>query len=132
MKFSTIMIVILASVIAHSANASTYYRWVDKNGSTHYTKTPPPKGAKLIGKTETYAVPVYKNSPQNTYTNVVNEPSAPVYSTPVQSTPKNLAMTSSNYVPPVSAPSHIPATPSVQQGYRPAGGGVAPAVIEVE
>ena len=27
-------------------HAQQYYKWVDANGSTHYTTTPPPKGAK--------------------------------------------------------------------------------------
>lgn len=59
MKLSTILVAVVATVATHSAMASDFYRWVDKNGTTHYTKTPPPKGAKVVGKTETYAVPVY-------------------------------------------------------------------------
>ncbi len=34
--------------------AKDYYKWVDANGSTHYTTTPPPKSAKKKGKVETY------------------------------------------------------------------------------
>lgn len=39
-----------------SANvmAKQYYKWVDANGSTHYTATPPPKNAKKQGKVDTY------------------------------------------------------------------------------
>lgn len=36
--------------------ASEFYKWVDANGSTHYTKTPPPKNAKKKGKVETFGV----------------------------------------------------------------------------
>ena len=41
--------------------AKTYYKWVDSQGSTHYTTTPPPKTAKKKGKVDTYG---WKNSPQ--------------------------------------------------------------------
>ena len=30
--------------------AKTYYKWVDSQGSTHYTTTPPPKTAKKKGE----------------------------------------------------------------------------------
>lgn len=40
--------------------AKTYYKWVDSQGSTHYTTTPPPKTAKKKGKVDTYG---WKNSP---------------------------------------------------------------------
>ena len=40
--------------------AKTYYKWVDNQGSTHYTTTPPPKTAKKKGKVDTYG---WKNSP---------------------------------------------------------------------
>ena len=39
----------------------TDYKWVDSQGSTHYTTTPPPKTAKKKGKVDTYG---WKNSPQ--------------------------------------------------------------------
>lgn len=41
--------------------AKTYYKWVDNQGSTHYTTTPPPKAAKKQGKIDTYG---WNNSPQ--------------------------------------------------------------------
>ncbi|MDR2250490.1 DUF4124 domain-containing protein [Acinetobacter sp.] len=34
--------------------AQQYYKWMDKSGSTHYTTTPPPKGAKHLNKVSTY------------------------------------------------------------------------------
>ncbi len=37
-----------------SSFAKQYYKWVDRNGSTHYTTTPPPKSAIKKGKVETY------------------------------------------------------------------------------
>lgn len=42
------------SVVSGQSFADTYYKWVGKDGSTHYTLTPPPKGAKALGKMETY------------------------------------------------------------------------------
>lgn len=47
----------LGSMVFLNANqtfAKEYYKWVDSNGSTHYTSTPPPKSAKNKGKVETY------------------------------------------------------------------------------
>ncbi|TCB78891.1 DUF4124 domain-containing protein [Acinetobacter sp. ANC 4173] len=37
-----------------SVSAKDYYKWVDANGSTHYTTTPPPKSAQKKGKIQTY------------------------------------------------------------------------------
>lgn len=34
--------------------AKDYYKWVDANGSTHYTTTPPPKSVQKKGKVQTY------------------------------------------------------------------------------
>lgn len=42
-----------------AVSAKQYYKWVDANGSTHYTTTPPPKTAKKKGKVDTYG---WKNS----------------------------------------------------------------------
>lgn len=36
--------------IASHSHAQHFYKWVDKNGSTHYTLTPPPKNAKKQGR----------------------------------------------------------------------------------
>lgn len=41
-------------LITSFTNAQTYYKWTDASGSTHYTKTPPPKNSKHKGKVETY------------------------------------------------------------------------------
>ena len=56
----------LCSVVAlASANvmAKQYYKWVDANGSTQYTTTPPPKNAKKHGKVDTYG---WRNSAPTT------------------------------------------------------------------
>ena len=46
--------------------AKTYYKWVDSQGSTHYTTTPPPKGAKHLNKVSTYgSQPLLKNPTSN-------------------------------------------------------------------
>lgn len=36
--------------LASHGHAQHFYKWVDKNGSTHYTLTPPPKNAKKQGR----------------------------------------------------------------------------------
>lgn len=37
-------------VLAQSASAETFYKWVDKAGSTHYTQTPPGKNSAKSAK----------------------------------------------------------------------------------
>ena len=64
---STSLILIFAT---SSVSAKQYYKWVDANGSTHYTTTPPPKTAKKKGKVDTYG---WRNS-------------APTVATPANST----------------------------------------------
>lgn len=52
------MSLVLLSSVAFTTNtlyAQSYYKWIDAQGSTHYTKTPPPKGAKKQGKVDTYS-----------------------------------------------------------------------------
>lgn len=41
---------LIALLLSQTATASTYYKWVDASGSTHYTETPPPKGLKSHSK----------------------------------------------------------------------------------
>ncbi|MFX4309462.1 DUF4124 domain-containing protein [Acinetobacter soli] len=52
------MSLVLLSSVAFTTNtlyAQSYYKWIDAQGSTHYTKTPPPKGARKQGKVDTYS-----------------------------------------------------------------------------
>ncbi|MFW1774536.1 DUF4124 domain-containing protein [Acinetobacter seifertii] len=50
-------------VCSSQSQAEQYYKWVDKSGSTHYTTTPPPKGAKHLNTVSTYGTqPPVKNS----------------------------------------------------------------------
>ena len=50
-------------VCSTQSQAEQYYKWVDQSGSTHYTTTPPPKGAKHLNKVSTYGTqPSVKNS----------------------------------------------------------------------
>lgn len=48
-------VMILSSFMSCALQAQPYYKWIDAKGSTHYTLTPPPKGAKKQGKVETYS-----------------------------------------------------------------------------
>ena len=49
-------ITLACALIGSSATlwAKDYYKWVDANGSTHYTTTPPPKSVQKKGKVQTY------------------------------------------------------------------------------
>ena len=75
--------------------AKTYYKWVDSQGSTHYTTTPPPKTAKKKGKVDTYG---WKNSPQ----------AASSEAPPAANMPNTLP------TPPNAVPSAAPAAPAVE------------------
>ena len=54
-------------------HAQDFYKWVDHNGSTHYTKTLPPKNVKKLGSISTYQntteqskkMPISKEQVQN-------------------------------------------------------------------
>ncbi|MEB3753582.1 DUF4124 domain-containing protein [Acinetobacter sp. MD2(2019)] len=48
------------SAVNTTGFAKDYYKWVDAQGSTHYTTTPPPKvkGIKNHGKIQTYGIGV--------------------------------------------------------------------------
>jgi len=74
--------------------AKTYYKWVDSQGSTHYTTTPPPKTAKKKGKLDTYG---WKNSPQ----------------APPSEVPPPANMPNTVPAPPNAVPSAAPAAPAV-------------------
>ena len=64
-------------ICSSSASAIQYYKWVDAKGTTHYTKTPPPKTAKKATTVDTYG---WKNSaptsPRMAETEVQTENSA--------------------------------------------------------
>ena len=66
--------------------AQQYYKWVDANGSTHYTATPPPKGAKRLDKVSTYGSniqrPPVQTQPEQGDAKQVNNP-PPVNTTTV-------------------------------------------------
>lgn len=49
-------VALTCALLSSSASlwAKDYYKWVDANGSTHYTATPPPKSAQKKGKIQTY------------------------------------------------------------------------------
>ena len=72
--------------------AKTYYKWVDSQGSTHYTTTPPPKTAKKKGKVDTYgwrnsaptvATPANPaDNPTSTAANATNQQATPTTNHP--------------------------------------------------
>src|SRR5690606_24869684 len=64
MKISFLTVVrlscaVVLSICSTSASAIPHHKWVDENGVTHYTKTPPPKSAKKATTVDTYG---WKNS----------------------------------------------------------------------
>lgn len=71
-NYLVLSIILFASVCIHAQN---FYKWVDANGSTHYTTTLPPKNAKRLGSVSTYQnkteqfkkVPGFKEPIQNPY-----------------------------------------------------------------
>ena len=67
-------------LIPSLTSAKTFYKWVDQNGSTHYTTTPPPKSAKQQKKVETYgwkASEAVTNQPSHTPNSPVTEQQNP-------------------------------------------------------
>ena len=93
MKFSFMFASVISTALSVTflstqTSASEFYKWVDANGSTHYTKTPPPKNAKKKGKVETFGVntstqvatPQQPSAPQNQTTTPTDAPQAVVNS----------------------------------------------------
>ncbi|WP_213069927.1 DUF4124 domain-containing protein [Acinetobacter soli] len=94
------MSLVLLSSVAFTTNtlyAQSYYKWIDAQGSTHYTKTPPPKGAKKQGKVDTYSS--------------TSSTSAATSSTTTPPTPATTSSLGSNSSP-ASAPATAPAISS--------------------
>ncbi|WP_338559772.1 DUF4124 domain-containing protein [Acinetobacter sp. KS-LM10] len=89
---SIALYVILTSTAIFTANqtfAKEYYKWVDSNGSTHYTATPPPKAAKKKGKVETYGwqgQPAATQTPVNVNPQQSKESQNPSGQSPTQPT----------------------------------------------
>lgn len=60
--------------------AKEYYKWIDRNGSTHYSATPPPKSAKSRGKIDThgyYSPTASTNNKTSAQSNTPAQTSAP-------------------------------------------------------
>ena len=79
-KLSILVALGLSSVVISSnLQAQNFYKWVDKNGSTHYTLSPPPAYAKKITKVRTYydqVSPSLVTAPQQTTPNTEAQNSA--------------------------------------------------------
>ena len=79
----------LILIFATSAvSAKQYYKWVDANGSAHYTTTPPPKTAKKKGKVDTYGVTASSSSSQ----------AAPVNNAPLEESKPNTTVVTADQV----------------------------------
>ena len=67
LKTSLYIAVTTAILLCSSqSQAQQYYKWMDQSGSTHYTTTPPPQGAKHLNKVSTYgSQPLLKNPTSN-------------------------------------------------------------------
>ena len=80
--FSAIIAVCAVSV-SSQVSAKEYYKWVDRNGSTHYTTTPPPKNARHQGKVDTYGASRNSSAPAaQSESQTAAEPTAPVVPAP--------------------------------------------------
>lgn len=82
--------------------AQQYYKWMDAKGSTHYTTTPPPKGAKRLDKVSTYgsshSVKQNPSQQDNATTNPNTAPQVP------QVEPEVPANSAKPQTPPANAP----------------------------
>lgn len=87
--------------LSHHAHAQNFYKWVDKNGSTHYTVTPPPANAKRVGNVATYNdTPRYTSAPQQAAPaeQAPQEQAPEAQPTPAQQ-PSNVEVPSTNHIP---------------------------------
>lgn len=72
---SSLMLSLFLLCGSHSVQAQSFYKWVDAQGSTHYTLTPPPKSVQNMGQVKTYDGPP---PPAPTPAPVENQSNAPV------------------------------------------------------
>lgn len=109
--FSLISLNLLLNATNTWAN-DTFYKWVDQNGSTHYTLTPPPKNAKSLGKMKTYrdfSYPITQIQQEHNNPSQSSQPSQYSNESP-QSKP---SITSQ--MPTQSAPNTVPQQPNTQK-----------------
>ena len=70
MKWPLLMACLTTSLLLNQASAQTFYKWVDKAGSTHYTQTPPPgslaRKAKTIQVDDAIPAQNYNNNSSET------------------------------------------------------------------
>ena len=74
--------------ISTTASAQNFYKWVDSKGTTHYTQTPPPQGAKTTGQVRTFAGPSTTQIQERTETPSTPSSQAP-NTAPAQKPDKN-------------------------------------------
>ena len=63
--------------LSSATHAQNFYKWVDSKGTTHYTQTPPPKGAKTTGQVRTFAGPATTQIQERTDTPVQQQNETP-------------------------------------------------------
>ena len=106
LKTSLYTLAATAMLLSSSQNhAQQYYKWVDASGSTHYTATPPPKGAKRLDKVTTYGSHNYSSSnPTSTTTQPTQTPQSDINQQHNSST-TNMPTDNSRSAPTAEAPS---------------------------
>lgn len=74
-SFKFIVFLVFSLLNISTVFAQQYFKWMDAQGSTHYTTTPPPKNAKNKGKVETYNWHVsQKQTPQSSNSSPSSDP----------------------------------------------------------
>lgn len=76
-------VLLLAGSMSPQSFAKEFYKWVDSNGSTHYSANPPPKNARHKTKVETYGHNVSGSTSSATPVNTATPPAV----TPQNTTP---------------------------------------------
>ena len=75
-KWPILMACLTTSLLLNQASAQTFYKWIDKAGSTHYTQTPPPgslaKKAKAVQVDDATPAQNYSNNASDATPNNVN------------------------------------------------------------
>ena len=71
--------------LSSNAQATNYYKWVDAKGTTHYSKTPPPRGAKQSKTVDTWGW----NNSAPTPARALDEPQQPQTVPAQQNAPNN-------------------------------------------
>ncbi|WP_373429843.1 DUF4124 domain-containing protein [Acinetobacter gerneri] len=116
-KYSLSMFFVIHFIFCSTSSfAEDFYKWVDANGSTHYTRTPPPKNIRHKTVVETYGWKTPTNAPSQspvpTNNQTFNHPDGAIAPETSQNNPATHQMSEPALAPATTLPNTAPSPSS--------------------